>query len=230
VSLPSVAAPLLVIPAFLLLAESRVAHPLYVDRYVLYGAVGAALLAGGGAYRAGEWAARQLSAPAARQAQTWLPGAVLCILALGLQFATDKAVRTPQSRAYDFGGSSRYIGAHARRGDGVLYFDTFFRKSELGYPADFTKVVDFAEAQTPTQAGNFRGTDKSFAQTFPLMLGYQRIWVAGEQPSGSLSTALLRGESRTLAKRFTMIGIHFFKGITVTLWRRRLTALASRAG
>jgi mannosyltransferase len=222
ISLPSVAAPLLIIPAVLLLAQSRVAHPLYVDRYVLYGAAGAALLAGAGAYRAGQWAATQLSGPAtARRTLIWLPGAALCVLALVLQLTPDQAVRTPQSRAYDFGGPSRYIGAHARRGDGVLYFDTFLRKSELGYPADFTKVTDFAEAQTPTQAGNFRGSDKSAAQTVPLMLGYQRIWVVGEQPSASLSTALLRSESMTLAKRFTMIDIQSFKGITVTLWRRR---------
>jgi mannosyltransferase len=221
VSLPSVAAPLLVIPPVLLLAQSRVAHPLYVDRYVLYGAAGAALLAGAGAYRAGQWAALQLSVPAARRTLVWLPGATLCVLALVLQLTTDQAVRTPQSRAYDFGGPARYIDAHAHQGDGVLYFDTFFRKSELGYPADFTKVTDFAEAQTPTQVGNFRGTDKPFAQTLPLMLGYQRIWVVGEQPSASLSTALLRSESATLAKRFTMIDIQSFKGITVTLWRRR---------
>ncbi len=48
VSLPSVAAPLLVLPGAVLIAESLVARPLYVDRYVLYGEAGAALLAGAG--------------------------------------------------------------------------------------------------------------------------------------------------------------------------------------
>jgi mannosyltransferase len=221
VSLPSVAAPLLVIPAFLLLAESRVLHPLYVDRYVLYGEAGAALLAGAGAYRIGQWATRLLQPPVARRMLIWLPGVALCVLALVLQITPDQAVRTPQSRAYDFGGPSRYIGAQARNGDGVLYFDTFFRKAELGYPTDFTKVSDFAEAQTPMQAGDFRGADKSFAQTLPLMLGYQRIWVVGDEPSATLPTALLRSESETLAKGFRMIGVRYFKGITVTLWLRR---------
>jgi mannosyltransferase len=221
VSVPSVAAPLLVIPAFLLLAESRVLHPLYVDRYVLYGEAGAALLAGVGAYRLGQWASRQVSLPAARRTLIWLPGAALCVLALALQITPDQGIRTPQSRAYDFGGPSRYIGAHARRGDGVLYFDTFFRKAELGYPADFTKVADFAEAQTPMQSGNFRGVDKSLAQTVPLMLRYQRIWVVGDEPSATLPTALMRGQSLTLAKRFTMVDVQYFKGITVTLWLRR---------
>jgi hypothetical protein len=103
----------------------------------------------------------------------------------------------------------------------VLYFDTFFRKAELGYPWDFTKVSDFAEAKTPTQAGDFRGVDKTFAQTLPLMLRYQRIWVVGDQPSATLPTALLRSESQTLAQDFTMAGIQHFRGITVTLWLRR---------
>jgi mannosyltransferase len=221
VSLPSVAAPLLVIPAFLLLAESRVLHPLYADRYVLYGEAGAALLAGAGAYRLGQWAARLIALPGARRALICLPGVVLCVFALVLQLTPDRSVRTPQSRAYDFGGPSRYIGAHSRRGDGILYFDTFYRKAELGYPWDFTKVADFAEAETPMQAGTFRGVDKSLAQTLPLILRYQRIWVVGDQPSATLPTALLRGESQTLAKGFRMTDIQYFKGITVTLWVRR---------
>ncbi len=221
VSLPSVAAPLLVIPAFLLVAESRVLHPLYVDRYVLYGEAGAALLAGAGVYRAGQWAGQLLAQPRARRVLIWLPGVVLCVLALVLQLGPDQRVRTPQSRAYDFGSPSLYIAAHAHRRDGVLYFDTFFRKAELGYPWDYTKVTDFAEAQTPMQAGDFRGVDKTFAQTRPLMLGYQRIWVVGDQPSVHLPTALLRSESATLATQFRLVDIQHFRGITLTLWVRR---------
>ena len=57
VCLPSVAAPLLVVPGALLLLESVVARPLYVDRYVLYGEAGAALLAGAGMARIGRWLA-----------------------------------------------------------------------------------------------------------------------------------------------------------------------------
>jgi mannosyltransferase len=57
VSLPSVALPMLLVPAALLLLESRVGPSLYQDRYVLYGEAGAALLAGGGLYRLGQWLA-----------------------------------------------------------------------------------------------------------------------------------------------------------------------------
>jgi len=217
ISLPSVAGPLLVVPALLLLIESRVLPPLYIDRYVLYGEAGAALLAGAGAYRIGQWLAQDDR----WRALIWVPGTAICVLALVLQLGPQTRIRTPQSRAYDFGGPSRYVAAHARQGDGVLYFGTLFRKAELGYPADFRKVDDFAEAISPMQAGNFRGTDKSLASTIPLMLDHQRIWVIGARPSQQLSPAALSQESATLARSFRLIASRHFRGISVTLWQRR---------
>ena len=217
ISLPSVAVPLLVVPALLLLVESRVLPPLYIDRYVLYGEAGAALLAGAGAYRIGQWLAREER----WRTLIWVPGIAICVLALVLQLGPQERIRTPQSRAYDFGGPSRYVAAHARQGDGVLYFGTLFRKAELGYPADFRKVTDFAEAISPRQDGNFRGTDKSVAATIPLMLDRQRIWVIGERPSQQLSPAALKQESATLATSFRLIASRHFRGISVTLWQRR---------
>ena len=95
VSLPSVAAPLLVLPGALLIAESLVARPLYVDRYVLYGEAGAALLAGAGAYRLGQW----LAAAAGCRELRWAPGAVVCVLALVLQLGPQHAGAHPAEPA-----------------------------------------------------------------------------------------------------------------------------------
>jgi mannosyltransferase len=155
-SLPSVAAPLLVVPGVLLILESLVARPLYVDRYVLYGEAGAALLAGAGVLRIGRW----LAGVTGRRTLLWVPGVAVCVLALVLQLAPQHRVRTPQSRLFDFGGPSRYVAAHARPGDGVLFFSNFYRKARLGYPADYRNVSDFAMAQSPAAAGNFQGRDK----------------------------------------------------------------------
>ena len=151
-SVQSVGAPLLVLPGLVLALESLVAHPLYVDRYVLYGEAGAALLAGAGAYRAGLWLAGRVHWPAL----VWGVGAVVCVLALVLQLGPQQRVRTPQSRLYDFGGPSRYVAAHAHQGDGVLFFSAFFRKARLGYPADFRKVSDFAMAVSPARPATSR--------------------------------------------------------------------------
>jgi mannosyltransferase len=208
---------LLLVPGALLLLESVVAPPLYVDRYVLYGEAGAALLAGAGAYRLGQW----LTAGDRRPYLTWIPGAAVCVLALVLQLAPQHFIRTPQSRQFDFGGPSRYVADRAQQGDGVLYSDTLFRKAELGYPADFRKTTDFGVALTPMQAGNFRGTDKTFGVTRPLMLSFRRIWVVGARPSGTTGSGLFRQESALLHSDFSLAASRHFRGIVVTLWIRR---------
>jgi mannosyltransferase len=217
VSLPSVAAPLLVLPGAVLIAESLVARPLYVDRYVLYGEAGAALLAGAGAYRLGQW----LATAAGRRELLWAPGAVMCVLALILQLGPQQRARTPQSRLYDFTSPSRYLAARAQPGDGVLFFTDFYRKVRLGYPADFRNVSDFSMAASPAQVGNFLGRDKPFAVTRQLMLGRQRIWVVGRRPGKPTSSELVREESAVLRADFTLLSQRHFKGVWVTLWRRR---------
>jgi mannosyltransferase len=230
ISLASVAAPLLVIPAGLLIIESLIAHPLYVDRYVLYGEAGAALLAGAGLYRLGSLLVDAMTDPAqgadgsaARAAGwrplLWIPGVVVCVLALVLQLGPQHRVRTPESRLFDFGGPSRFVAAHAQPGDGMLFFTAFYRKAELGYPADFRQVTDFAVAVTPTAAGNFQGTDRRAAAVTPLMLDYRRIWVLGQAPSVRLGGAF-GAESRVLAMRFTPIARRHYRGIVLTLWQR----------
>jgi mannosyltransferase len=217
VSLPSVAAPLLVVPGALLILESLVARPLYVDRYVLYGEIGAALLAGAGALRIGRW----LAGVTDRRMLLRVPGVVVCVAALVLQFAPQQRVRTPQSRLFDFGGPSRYLAAHARPGDGVLFFSDFFRKARLGYPADYRNVSDFALAQSPAAAGNFQGRDKPVAAVQSLITGYQRIWVVGRSPLAHLTAGPVRAEDAVLTSHFSLAAKRHFKGISVTLWVRR---------
>ena len=217
VSLPSVAAPLLVLPAAILMIESILLRPLYVDRYVLYGEAGAALLAGAGLYRIGRW----LGDASGRRALVWLPGVIVCLCVLVLQLAPQYHVRRPGSRRYDYGGPSRYVGANARPGDGILFFGKFYRKAKLGYPGDFRNTSDFAQAASPLQVGNFQGRDKPVGVTLPLMLGYRRIWVYGARPSLRRPEAELRAESRVLLRRYILVRQRQFHGILVTLWQRR---------
>jgi mannosyltransferase len=218
VSLPSVAAPLLVAPALVLILESLVARPFYVDRYVLYGAAGAAMLAGAGLWRAGRWLEGRFGG---RPGLLWVPGVAVCVCALVLQLGPQHRIRTPASRLFNFGGPSAYVGANARQGDGVMFFGNLFRKAELGYPQDYTKTTDFGMAKSPEQAGSFRGTDKPFPAVHPLMLDYQRIWVIGHAPSPQLPAGLLRAESAVLQQNFRQVAEQRFKGIVVTLWQRR---------
>ena len=217
ISVQSVAAPLVILPAALLIAESLVARPFYVDRYVLYGEAGAALLAGAGAYRIGQWLRAWLRWPAL----VAVPGVILVVCALVFQLGAQRFERTPASRMFDFGGSSRFVGEHARAGDGVLYFGAFYRKASLGYPADFRNVSDFAAAVSPRASGTFQGINRPFSEISRLMLRYQRIWVVGQAPQLKRPPGLMNSQSQELRQDFTQAARARFHGVTVTLWVRR---------
>jgi mannosyltransferase len=212
--LPSVAVPLLLVPAGALLLESVLAPPLYQERYVLYGEAGAALLAGAGAYRAGRW----LAAATRRRELIAVPGVAVCLGVLLLQFAAQRGVRTPESRAFNFGGPSFYVGAHADRADGVLFMDSFYRKAELGYPGEFRMTSDLALAVPPAVTASYLGANKPFAAVRPLMLSHRRIWVLGYLPSPGLPAGLLREESLVLRHDFTRVMVRGYRGIWLTLW------------
>ncbi len=214
ISLPSVAVPLLLIPAGLLLLESRTLPPLYQERYVEYGEAGAALLAGAGAYRAGRWLAGALR----RRELIVVPGLAVCLCTLLLQLQVQHDYRTPESRAFNFGGPAFFIGRHAHSGDGVLFMSSFYRKAELGYPAQFRKTSDFALAVSPLFAP-YQGIDKPLPAVLPLMLAHRRIWVVGDIPSPALP-APMGQESRLLLRDFTRLKTRSFRGMWLTLWVR----------
>jgi mannosyltransferase len=217
VSLPTVAVPLLLFPAGLLLAESLITQPLYQDRYVEYGEAGAALLAGAGAYRIGRW----LAAAARRPELAVVPGLAVCLCVPLLQLGAQRGERTPESRSFNFGGPSFFVGNHAHRGDGVLFMDSFFRKAELGYPDEFRKTSDIALAVSPASAASYLGANKPFSAIRPLMLRHRRIWVLGDLPSMRLQAGTLRDESLLLQHDFRRAVVRSFKGIWLTLWVRR---------
>jgi mannosyltransferase len=215
VSVASVALPLLLVPAGLLLAESRLVHPLFQQRYVQYGEAGVALLAGAGAYRIGRW----LVAALRRPETVVVPGIAVCVFAALLQLQMQHFYRTPGSRAFNFGGPAFYVGAHAHRGDGVLFMSSFYRKAELGYPEQFRETSDFALAVPPLDAP-YQGIDKPLPAILPLMPGYQRIWVIGYLPSPTLPGAL-REESQVLMQDFSQAGVRGYQGVWLSLWVRR---------
>lgn len=217
VSLPSVALPLLVVPAVLLIVESIVGKSLFIDRYVLYGEPGAALLAGAGLYRIGLW----LGSATGRRWLIWAPGVIACVALLPLQVGAQRYFRTPASRLFNFTGPADFVGAHARPHDGVLFLDTLFRKARLLYPHEFGKTDDFGQALSPLQSHDFRGTNKPLATLRPLILEQRRIWVVGLQPRSNLRTAQLRQESQVVMRNFTLVEHRHFRGIEVTLWVRR---------
>jgi mannosyltransferase len=217
ISVPSVAVPLLLIPASLLILESLAARPFYQDRYVLYGEAGAAMLAGYGAYRIG----RRLAAVVRARELIMLPGIVVCMCVLLLQFQAQQFKRVPASRGFNFGGPSFYLGKHARAGDGILYMSPYYRKAELGYPYEFGKTADFALAVPPATAASYNGIDKPFPAIGRLMFSYRRIWVIGYRPSPLLGPGPMREESLELFHDFHQVLARPYTGMWLTLWVQR---------
>jgi mannosyltransferase len=216
ISVSSVAVPLLVVPAGLLLLESSVLQPLFQQRYVLYGEAGVALLAGAGMYRIGRWLAGALLRPEL----ILVPGLAVCLCTLLLQLQVQHDYRTPQTRAFNFGGPAFYVGSHAHRGDGVLYMSSFYRKAELGYPQQFRKTSDFALAVPPLDVP-YRGINKPLPAVLPLMLARRRIWVIGYLPSPALPAGAMRTESQVLLQDFIRVTARSYRGMWLTLWVRR---------
>jgi mannosyltransferase len=216
ICLPSVAVPLLLVPAGLLLLESRVLPPLYQERYVEYGEAGVALLAGAGVYRIGQWLAGALRRPEL----ILVPGLAVCLCTLLLQLQVQHGYRTPESRSFNFGGPAFYVGSHAHRGDGVLFMSSFFRKAELGYPEQFRKTSDFALAVSPVVAP-YQGINKALPAVLSLMRARQRIWVIGDVPSPALPAGALREESQVLLQDFMRLRARSYRGMWLTLWVRR---------
>jgi hypothetical protein len=102
-----------------------------------------------------------------------------------------------------------------------LFFNSFYRKARLGYPADYSKVTDFAMAVSPQRAGNFNGVDKTFAAVEPVMLSYDRIWVLGRLPSAGASNLAIRDEGELLLSDYRPLLEHQYKGMILSLWQKR---------
>jgi mannosyltransferase len=215
-SLVSVALPLLVVPPVLLMTESVLAQPLYVDRYLLYCVIGAVMLIAEGATRL---AHRAISANL--RAWLWLPGIAVVVFVFLVQLPAAQFIRTPDSRLRDFGAPATYLSHHARPGDGVLFFSNYFRLMELGYPSDFRNLSDIGAEESPLKSGTFKGIDAPFLTAAPRILGRNRIWVVGHVPFGPQPTALDDDERTLLADDFRVIQILPFHGVTVSLWERR---------
>jgi mannosyltransferase len=178
VTLPAIAAPLM-LPAALLIIESFVFRPMYVDRYVLYGEMGAALLAGSGLTRIGHW----LRARYSRARLEWAGGLAGVLIVAFANIWAQNAARQPESRLFDFGSPSAYLATQAQPGDGVLFATGFYRKAKLAYPEDFRNLTDFSIAIPPGRLGTFQGRNLGFWAIRAKMLKFHRIWVVGLPPS-----------------------------------------------
>ncbi|WP_240362412.1 MULTISPECIES: glycosyltransferase family 39 protein [unclassified Streptomyces] len=199
---------LLVLPALLLLLVSLVT-PLYVDRYVLYGQSGTALLTGAAL-------ARLTRARRTRVAALTCAGAaVLALLPVTLQ------LRTPQSRVDDVGAIARAVAEAGAPGDGVLYLPARRRVWSLPDPGALRGLRDLALDRAPAASHTLYGTEVPAPVVRARMITASRI-VAVSDPAGQPLDAT-PGEivkRRVLATYFEKCGTRRVQGARVTVYAR----------
>ncbi|NNN34739.1 hypothetical protein HLK59_31140 [Streptomyces sp. S3(2020)] len=207
--LPGFAPALLVLPAFLLLLSTPF-KPLFVDRYVLYGHAGAALLVGA-------VLDRSLRARGRIRAVAVLAtgAALLVLLPVGV------GLRTPQSRADDVTAVAEAVRAAGSDGDGVLYMPARRRVWSLVDPGSVRGLRDLALERGPAASHTLYGTEVPAAGIRVRMLATARIVVLRDPVSQPLDgTAQERVKRRVLAAYFVECGTRRVQGARISVYAR----------
>ncbi|MFJ3804077.1 glycosyltransferase family 39 protein [Streptomyces sp. NPDC090088] len=204
------ALPLAVLPAGLLMLVSLV-KPLYVDRYVLYGQAGTALLIGAALDRltraGGTRRAAALLATAA---------AIVVLLPVSVQ------LRTPGSRIDDATAIDAAVRTAGEGADGILYLPARRRVWSLADPSTVRGLRDLALNRTPEASGTLYGTEVGPSMIRARLRTAHRIVVLRDPAGQPLDTT--PGEvakRRILAERFEECGTRSVHGGRVSVYARR---------
>ncbi|MEN8649518.1 glycosyltransferase family 39 protein [Streptomyces sp. 21So2-11] len=160
IRLHSLALPLLVLPTALLMLLSPL-RQLYVDRYVLFTAIGLALLAGAVLDRF--WRPTVAAATAV--------GALVALLPVGLE------LRVPESRKNDVFAVARAVREAGEPGDGLLFTPARRRVWTLAAPDDFRGLEDLSLERSPVASNTLFGAELPPDLIRARMLAAQRIVV-----------------------------------------------------
>ncbi|MCF1595470.1 glycosyltransferase family 39 protein [Streptomyces muensis] len=174
--LTALALPLPLAPTGLLMLVS-LARPWYVDRYVLYGMTGLALLSGAALAHAVR-RSRRLARPARVLTACLAAGAAVAVL-----LPWSLQVRTPESRKDDVVAVARAVEKSARDGDAVLFMPARRREWLLSRPALLDRLDDLALAESPTASHTLQGTELPAGTIRRRMLAADRV-IALTDPVG----------------------------------------------
>jgi mannosyltransferase len=210
-TVPALAGPLLIVPPVVLIVESIVAVPLYAGtRYVIWCLPAAALLIGHGLDRL---------LPSGGGVRRWGPMVLGCgvlVAQLWTQWPLIARQHTARGAPQDMLAVARYVRAHARPGDGVVYAPRSFESAALGYPDDFADVRDLVLAVPGARSGTLYGTELPAPAITRAVVGTARVWLIGtSSPGGST-----RPELAALAAHFRPVSRRHERGCTITLYER----------
>ncbi|MEU3600512.1 glycosyltransferase family 39 protein [Streptomyces sp. NPDC006798] len=198
------AVPVMALPTAVLAVVS-VFDPLFVDRYVLAYAIGAALLLGAALDR--HWT-RALAAGVAA-------ATVLTLVVNG------PPLRTPESRKSDIREVASAVAALAKPGDGLLFTPNRRRVFTLAHPSELHTLKDVSLAARPRASDTLFGTELPPAEIRAAMLRTDRI-VAVQDPRGEPVDPFPeeRVKREVLAESFRLVEERVVDGVRVGLYVR----------
>ncbi|MFG2025970.1 glycosyltransferase family 39 protein [Streptomyces sp. NPDC048825] len=204
VDLRTLALALLITPTAVLMLLS-VLQPLYVDRYVLYGNAGLALLIGAALHRLGR--TRWIRVAAAALVLALIPSTL--------------HLRDTASRVDDVTSIARTIEQLGEPGNGVLFMPLRRRVWSLPFPHAVSGLRDLALDRSPVASRTLYGTEVSASVIRARMLDMTRI-VTVRDPAGQPVDAIAQESMKrdVLAAYFEECHTREVRGARVTVYAR----------
>jgi mannosyltransferase len=207
VRLSVLAVPILVLPGLLLLTASLV-KPLFVDRYVVFSNIGAALLLG---------AVMDHFHRLRRSSRyVW----IAAVAALAALVPPSLSLRTPQSRSDDATAIGAAVRREGRPGDGLLHLSGRHRILTAADPEDTRFLTDLALAQDPVSSNTLSGVELPAQDIAARMLRFDRIVVVRAAGAHSLENAQEKAKTSTLRRHFRAYGTTRVNGAHITVYVR----------
>ncbi|MGW4357185.1 glycosyltransferase family 39 protein [Streptomyces californicus] len=218
---PALALPLLLLPAGLLLALSPL-RPLYVDRYVLYGSIGLALLTGAALDRALRHVLTRLRArvPLRGPRLPVLVVAVASALVILAVLPASRELRTPASRSDDVTAVAEAVREMGAPGDGLVFLPAR-RAWVLATPDGYAELDDVALADSPAASGTLFGAELAPAVIRERLTAQRRV-VAVRDVFGEPrdSTGRRDAKEAVLRARFEECGTRRVTRAQITVYAR----------
>ncbi|MHB1818714.1 MAG: glycosyltransferase family 39 protein [Streptosporangiaceae bacterium] len=194
-SLAVVALPWLVLPPVVLIAASF-AHPVYVERYVVFCLPALSLLAAAGlvwlVVLAGRAACgRGLTGRPAALASV-APSALLALVLLAAVAGPQVQIRAATARADNLRAVSAVVAAHERPGDAVVYLPWDTAVVGMAYSAPFRRLANIGLAQSPVASATLRGLPVPAGVLIARLRTVRRVWTvqwSHPLPGGGLTPA-----------------------------------------
>ncbi|MFJ4434881.1 hypothetical protein [Streptomyces sp. NPDC088923] len=216
VPLVAVALPLLVVPQVLLAVVSSV-RPLFLERYVLFALLGAALLAGAAVDAA------------VRAVGRWLVPVLGVTTALAL-LPSALAERSPASRVDDVRAGAVLAERLGLPGDAVVFVPAARRDSALVAPARFAGLRDIGLARDATVSGTLSGVELPPAALRTALATESRVLLLTDAHPGPPAARRDRAKLAALTAGFTPVRTRAWRGRQVTVYVRRAALGAGRSG